>query len=75
MAWVIVLASSLSRNGLIKPFALIVRYLTPAHWWQGFNLLFELLARLKQAALPELLDKKMRNMRTQQLVRPVRCVL
>ncbi len=49
---------------LIKPFALIARYMTPAHWWQGFNLLFELLARVKQAALPELLDKKMRNMHT-----------
>ncbi len=47
---------------LVKPFALIARYMTQAHWWQGFNLLFELLGRLKQAAMPDLLDKKLKAM-------------
>jgi hypothetical protein len=36
--------------------------MTQAHWWQGFNLLFELLGRLKQAAMPDLLDKKLKAM-------------
>jgi hypothetical protein len=58
----------------IKPFALIARYMTQAHWWQGYSLVFDLLSRLKQCALPELLDKKMRNTHTA-IGASVRCIM
>lgn len=42
----------------IKPFSLVARYMTPAHWWDGMNALFRLLAQLLQRETPQLLKTK-----------------
>ena len=41
-----------------KPFAKIARYMSRARWQDGFNLLLELLTRIKQQAFPNLISQK-----------------
>lgn len=41
-------------------FSKLARYMTAAHWYDGFNLLFEHITEIKQLVFPELLAKKVR---------------
>ena len=44
----------------VKPFSLLARYMSRAHWWDGFNTLCALLVYRQQRDLPELLRKKLK---------------
>ena len=41
-----------------KPLTKIAKYMTPANWWDAYNLLFVQLAQIKQAAFPGLMASK-----------------
>ena len=45
----------------VKPFSLVARYMAPPRWWDGYNSLFALLGQLVQRDLPQLLEKKLKN--------------
>lgn len=44
-----------------KPWFLLARYMTFAHWWDGYNAVCALLSELMQQELPGLLEKKLKN--------------
>lgn len=44
----------------LGPFCKLARYMTLAHWRDGFNMTMELLVKIKQRAFPQLLQSKAR---------------
>lgn len=57
----------------VKPFSLVARYMAPPRWWDGYNSLFALLGQLVQRDLPQLLEKKLKNIGN--TISALRCVV
>jgi hypothetical protein len=47
----------------IKPFSKIARYMTFAHWWDGYNMLYHTLSRAKQIGLASTLESKINRIK------------
>ena len=47
-----------------KPYAKIARYMTFAHWWDGYNMLYHTLTRCKQIGLASTLESKLNKIDT-----------
>ena len=43
-----------------KPAFKTLKYMTPARFWDGFNLLLELVTAMQQAAFPRLMQQKVK---------------